>query len=147
MNKLKYIQLNFRWLFVATIFTSGCISLWALNTDYVNFGSSNQTTAWGSAAFGTINTNWYSQDGLAVGYNNAIYNENTVVVGTGNRAAYPDCTVVGKYATDISYNDKPLFVVGNGTGSSSRNHAFLVQEDGSISKSPVTGTLPSYFTS
>ncbi len=121
----------------------GTLTAWAINDYYANIGTFNQTSTWGALAVG--DGNYHMAEGVTVGFNNLNYAPRSMTVGTGNTTWVNDATVVGRYATDFYSTSGALFVVGNGTSSSNRDHAFVVKDNGAVEVGKSFGGILSNF--
>ena len=112
-------------------------------------GYNNSTQYLHSVALGSGNTanNWAS---IAMGYNNTANGDySTVIGGEGNTSHDAWETVFGRYAEtgtgsqDTWGNTDRLFVVGNGTGSSSRSNALVILKNArtGINRTPTSNRL------
>ena len=72
------------------------------------------------------------------GMNNTATGDYSHVTGVGNVAKYNDQTVMGKYAIPTTSDD--LFVIGNGTGESSRSYAMRLKNNGRVEFDGAVGS-------
>lgn len=107
-------------------------------------GHGSKATGPYSHAEGKDNTASGGYGSHVEGYGNTASGAYSHAGGIGNTAAYPGQTVIGKYAPTPASDD--LFMVGNGSGASSRGYALRLKENGRLEVGGAIGSGLSWTT-
>ena len=102
------------------------------------FGSNNITTGFYSTTMG-LNNLAEGDYSIAIGYGNISSGDLSSSQGTFTKSNGYSGTVVGMYNSPILTSpqtavteDTPLFIIGNGSGPSTRSNAMVVRKDGNV---------------